>query len=73
MVFTPAEDGGYVLVGAQQDYPQAFEGIDWGTEQVMAQTRKNLAAAHISWAEQPVLWDIDMPADVQRARQAGLI
>ena len=77
MVFTPAEDGGYVLVGARQSAANrlraAFAGIDWGTPQVMAQTRQRLAAAHLSCTEMPTLWDIDEPADVERALAAGLI
>jgi uncharacterized protein len=73
MVFTPAHDGGYVLVGARDPCAQAFAGIDWGTAAVMAQTRARLTQAQVVWAEQPALWDIDTPDDVERARQAGLL
>ncbi|MGL4575319.1 MAG: TIGR04282 family arsenosugar biosynthesis glycosyltransferase [Burkholderiaceae bacterium] len=73
MVFTPAEDGGYVLVGARVVHPQAFAQIDWGTAQVMAQTRAALAQANIAWVEEPRLWDIDTPEDVERARSLGLL
>ncbi|MDB5764966.1 MAG: hypothetical protein JWQ21_3961 [Herminiimonas sp.] len=83
MVFTPAEDGGYVLVGArghgnsETDFLQAFDAIDWGTPQVMAQTRSRLAAigwqAGSDWIELPALWDVDTPADYIRAQQAGLL
>ncbi|MFM2399281.1 MAG: hypothetical protein RL341_1438 [Pseudomonadota bacterium] len=73
MVFTPAEDGGYVLVGARVAHPQAFAQIAWGSAQVMAQTRAALARAGIAWAEEPPLWDIDLPADVARAQRLGLL
>jgi uncharacterized protein len=77
MVFTPAEDGGYVLVGARRAAASrlgaAFGGVSWGTAQVMAQTRERLAAAALSHAEMPTLWDIDEPADVERALAAGLL
>jgi uncharacterized protein len=77
MVFTPAEDGGYVLVGARPAAASrlgaAFAGVSWGTAQVMAQTRERLAAAALSHAEMPTLWDIDEPADVERALAAGLL
>ena len=74
MVFTPVEDGGYVLVGARKIDPAAFNNIDWGSSQVMTQTRQNLnqTSPH-SWAEMPTLWDIDRPNDVQRAQALGLI
>jgi uncharacterized protein len=78
MVFTPAEDGGYVLVGARTAIAQAklkhaFAGIAWGTAQVMQQTRERLSAAAVSWQELPALWDIDTPADVARAQSLGLL
>jgi rSAM/selenodomain-associated transferase 1 len=77
MVFVPAEDGGYVLVGARQLNADAFGDIAWSTARVMQQTRDALRASgwrsgH-DWAELPALWDIDRPADLQRAMRAGLI
>jgi glycosyltransferase A (GT-A) superfamily protein (DUF2064 family) len=75
MVFVPAEDGGYVLVGARAGarLAPAFTGIAWSTARVMAQTREALAAAAIGMAELEPLWDIDEPADWQRAVAAGLV
>ncbi len=86
LAFTPAEDGGYVLVGARrlragehgEQVPlQAFAGIAWGTSQVMAQTRARLAVLGWQrgrhWAELPPLWDIDTPQDYRRAQDAGLL
>jgi uncharacterized protein len=73
IVFTPAEDGGYVLVGARTVHAAAFEQIDWGTARVMAQTRERLRAGAVSWSELPALWDIDTAEDVTRARALGLI
>lgn len=65
-VLLPAEDGGYVLVGAAQPLPELFAGVDWGTERVMAQTRENLRAAGLRWCEPATLWDIDRPEDLDR-------
>lgn len=85
MVFTPAEDGGYVLVGCCRSpnnktddvLAHAFTDIAWSTNQVMAQTRNRLAAqgwrAEGEWAEMPVRWDVDEPADYVRAVGAGLL
>ena len=65
-VFIPAEDGGYVLVGLRQAHPRLFENIDWGSGQVMAQTRDRLAGLGLRWAEPLTLWDVDRPADLAR-------
>jgi rSAM/selenodomain-associated transferase 1 len=83
MVFAPAEDGGYVLVGAQAQggdlragFEQAFAEIAWSTAQVMAQTRARLTAigwqGGREWHELPMLWDVDTPADYARAARIFL-
>jgi rSAM/selenodomain-associated transferase 1 len=65
-VFIPAEDGGYVLVGLRRPQPGLFEGVDWGSDRVMAQTRQRLSALGLRWCELPALWDVDRPADLIR-------
>ena len=65
-VLIPAEDGGYVLIGMKTPAAGAFAGIDWGTPQVMAQTRQALAALGWRWAELASLWDVDRAQDVER-------
>ncbi len=65
-VFIPVEDGGYVLIGMKTPSARAFAGIDWGSPQVMAQTRQCLAAMGWRWAELAKLWDVDRPEDVER-------
>ncbi len=65
MVFAPAYDGGYVLVGARRFVPDSFTGIDWGSEQVMEQTRKRLKKLKISWQEIAQQQDIDDENDLK--------
>ena len=65
-VFLPAEDGGYVLVGMQTPEPHVFDHVDWGSDQVMTQTRQRLADLGWHWAEPLTLWDIDRPTDFTR-------
>ena len=65
-VFIPAEDGGYVLVGLQQPQPGLFQGIDWSTERVMAQTRQRAGALGVALHELAPLWDVDTPDDLAR-------
>jgi rSAM/selenodomain-associated transferase 1 len=74
MVFTPAEDGGYVLVGARRGglAPVCFEGMTWSVPQVMQASRERLRALGwrqgVEWMEMPTLWDVDTPADYARAK-----
>lgn len=77
MVFIPAEDGGYVLIGASTLASFVFQDISWGSEGVMTQTRDAMRGAGwqagVDWVELPPLWDVDRPADFQRAIAAGLL
>lgn len=72
VVLVPAEDGGYVLVGAARPVPSMFDGIDWGSDAVMTQTRERLAAAGARFCELPELWDVDRPADYTRMQQSNM-
>jgi len=73
MVFIPAEDGGYVLVGARRGGLETgcFEGVAWGGATVMAQTLQQLVKRgwniEKDWRELPPLWDVDTPEDYRRA------
>ena len=71
-VFQPAEDGGYVLVGARRVEPRVFQRVPWSTAKVMVATRQRLRRCGLTFAELPSLWDVDDPADLQRARRAAL-
>lgn len=64
VVLGPAEDGGYVLIAMKKAEPKVFEGVDWSTSRVLAQTRARLAALLLSHHELPVLNDIDRPEDL---------
>jgi rSAM/selenodomain-associated transferase 1 len=72
-VLIPAEDGGYVLLGATQTIPGIFAGVSWGSAAVMTQTRERLAAAKVGWTELPALWDVDRPEDYARLQREGLL
>lgn len=64
VIFGPATDGGYYLIGLAQPYPDLFQGIAWGTDQVLAQSRQILNAAAIPFAVLPTLTDVDYPEDL---------
>jgi rSAM/selenodomain-associated transferase 1 len=70
-VISPAEDGGYVLIGLRQNEPKLFEGVDWGTASVMDQTRERFRELRWDWRELPERWDVDLPEDVERLKREG--
>lgn len=63
-VLGPAADGGYVLIGLRAPAPRLFSAIDWGSEQVLAQTRRRFAELGYAWHELPVRRDLDDPDDL---------
>lgn len=72
VVLSPAEDGGYALIGLRRVSPPLFSRIEWGSDSVLAETRSRLRALGWRWRELRVLWDVDRPEDYQRlARLRG--
>jgi rSAM/selenodomain-associated transferase 1 len=71
--FIPAEDGGYALIGLRKPVWRLFEGMPWGTADVMRLTRDRLREEHLSAFETDQLWDVDTPADYYRAKSAALL
>lgn len=66
VVLIPAEDGGYVLIGARAAYPALFTGMAWGSATVLAETRARVQASGLTSTELPTLWDVDTEADLDR-------
>lgn len=69
VVLIPAEDGGYVLIGARGVYPDLFSDICWGTASVMEETRWRIAALGLKAIELPALWDVDSETDLGRCER----
>ena len=69
IVLAPAEDGGYVLVGLNQPHPELFNGIAWGTSEVLAKTRELIQQHHWQSIELKEQWDVDTPTDLLRYYQ----
>jgi len=72
-VLSPAEDGGYPLIGLRRVSRRLFDGISWGSARVLEQTRRRLARLGWRWTELRTLWDVDRPDDVARLRRSGLL
>ena len=72
-VFVPCEDGGYALIGLQRAEARLFDGIAWGGENVMADTRTRLTGLGWRWREFETLWDVDRPEDYARLVASGVL
>lgn len=65
LVVGPAADGGYYLIGATR-VPPVFDGIEWGGDAVLAQTKAAAAAAGIRVSLLDPIVDVDTPGDLQQ-------
>lgn len=66
LVLGPTRDGGYYLVGLRQPTPDLFEGVSWGTDQVLTQTLERAERLGLGVGRLAVLDDIDTPEDLVR-------
>ena len=64
LVLGPASDGGYYLIGLRKLSPGLFEGISWGTDVVLAETRSRAEVLGLSVRELAILDDVDEPKDL---------
>jgi rSAM/selenodomain-associated transferase 1 len=65
-VLGPAEDGGYYLLGLRKHARDLFAGVDWGTPQVLMQTRVRMLGLGWRTHDLSVRWDVDTPEDYDR-------
>jgi len=66
IAFNPAEDGGYVLIATNAVERNIFEGVQWGTSQVMAQSLEKAKQLNLDTKLLDTLWDVDIPEDLER-------
>lgn len=66
LVISPAEDGGYGLLGMKRFYAELFEDKLWGTNSVFDATCENIDRLNINSGYLPKVWDVDEIADVER-------
>lgn len=69
LVFGPARDGGYYLIGIKktipsETYSRLFDGINWGSREVLSQTLQNAKASELRFILLETLGDVDRPADL---------
>lgn len=86
VVFGPAEDGGYWLVGQRSPGVDLFTDVPWSSPNTLEVTRERLRGLDIRWKELDTLPDIDtvedlrgaindprVPEDLRRALASALI
>jgi rSAM/selenodomain-associated transferase 1 len=71
VVFGPAEDGGFWLIGLNSRVPPPglFDGVRWSSPHALADTLKNLTGARVALAA--TLSDVDDAASYRRTAHAG--
>ena len=69
LVLGPAEDGGYYLIGLTQVHDELFDGIPWGTADVLRRTQEAAAALRLPVELLPLWYDVDLSSDLKRVWQ----
>lgn len=72
-VVVPARDGGYAALGLVRLDRSLFEGVPWGTPDVLATTRARIRALGWTAHELPPVRDVDVPEDVDWLLASGLL
>ncbi len=70
LVFGPAYDGGYYLVGLSEPNSIIFQSITWGGADVLAQSLAAAETANLSVGLLRYLSDVDVPEDLPAAEVA---
>ncbi|MDX8405372.1 MAG: TIGR04282 family arsenosugar biosynthesis glycosyltransferase [Mariprofundus sp.] len=70
VVLGPVEDGGYDLLAMRRPLP-VFAEVSWSSGEVLAQTLAHIEQLGLSVEQLETGFDVDFPADIERARQCG--
>jgi len=66
LVLGPAEDGGYVLIGASRFEASIFADVEWGKGRVLKKTLSNARGFNYKVALLEESWDVDELEDYER-------
>src|SRR5262249_44540301 len=69
VVFGPATDGGYYLLGCAKRRPPIFDGIAWGTATVLENSVRLAGAAGCRFALLEEWYDVDTKDDWEALKQ----
>jgi rSAM/selenodomain-associated transferase 1 len=73
VVLGPALDGGYYAIGLRQPQPGIFDGIEWSTPRVLAQTLERCRHLGLEVFCLPYWYDVDTAEDLERLRADPLL
>jgi len=59
VVISPADDGGYSMLGMKSYYPELFENIEWSTNSVLLETKNRIKQRKLKLEILDTLPDID--------------
>jgi hypothetical protein len=71
-VLGPSKDGGYYLLGLKGNHKAIFDKVDWSTERVLEQTKKQLQSVEMNYDLLPTLTDIDDLEDLRLFPQLSI-
>jgi hypothetical protein len=66
VVFGPAEDGGYVLIGCRKSHVEMFKAVNWSAPSALVDSITAVSHCGLSHGILDVLWDVDDLTDFQR-------
>jgi len=66
VVFGPAEDGGYYLLGMRRLWGRLFEDVPWSTMHVLETSLERARELNLRSAMLPLWYDLDTLADLRR-------
>lgn len=69
VVIGPSLDGGYYLIGTSHFFKSLFCDIDWGSSNVLEQTKDRIKRRAVILGTLPHHYDIDTLADLKRLRE----
>jgi rSAM/selenodomain-associated transferase 1 len=73
MVLGPSEDGGFYAIGLRRPLPGLFDGVEWSTERVLRQVKRNAGRHGYSAFYLPYWYDVDTAPDLQRLTKDPLL
>jgi rSAM/selenodomain-associated transferase 1 len=73
VVLLPARDGGYAAIGLARVDRSLFDGVPWGSSEVLAVTRERIRRLGWRAHELSPVRDVDEPEDVEWLLASGLL
>lgn len=70
MVISPAQDGGYTLIGISRFVPEIFRGIPWGGPGVFKATLSRARRLRLKVEILPKGFDVDVPEDLEKLKRS---